>query len=214
MVSPVITEETHSMTQSTSTLSRGLAPRWARLASGSMLVVGAVLASVSAMNASAAPGQGPRAAFHKVAHHPGGSAPGVLLGGPGLDRMLDEVQASAAQRAQIRQIAGAARDDLRKLREAAPDLRKDTLNVLTQPSIDAGAAEQARQKMLAQQDAVSKRTLTAMLDVAKVLTPEQRTQLGEKLKARQAEREQRREQRRQDRPDRLPGDGAQPPPAQ
>jgi periplasmic protein CpxP/Spy len=199
------------MTQSIPTAqTRGHATRWTRLASGSMLVVGAVLASASAMTAWAAPGHGPRAAIHKVAHHPGPA------GGPGLDRLLDEVQATAAQRAQIRQIAGAARDDLRQLRETAPDLRKDTLNVLTQPSIDVGAAEQARQKMLAQHDAVSKRTLTAMLDVAKVLTPEQRAQLGEKFKARQAEREKRREARRSDRPesaDRLPGD-APPAPAQ
>ena len=196
---------------------RGHATRWTRLATGSMLVVGAVLASATAMTAWAAPGHGQRAAIHKVAHHPGpGGAPGILFGGPGLDRMLDEVQATAAQRAQIRQIAGAARDDLRQLREQAPDLRKDTLNVLTQPSIDAGAAEQARQKMLAQHDAVSKRTLTAMLDVAKVLTPEQRAQLGQKLKARQAERDKRRDERRAERPepaDRLPGD-ASPPPAQ
>lgn len=207
------------MTQSIPTAqTRGHATRWTRLASGSMLVVGAVLASASAMTAWAAPGHGPRAAIHKVAHHPGpAGGPGILFGGPGLDRLLDEVQATAAQRAQIRQIAGAARDDLRQLRETAPDLRKDTLNVLTQPSIDVGAAEQARQKMLAQHDAVSKRTLTAMLDVAKVLTPEQRAQLGEKFKARQAEREKRRDDRRGDRPepqaDRLPGD-APPPPAQ
>ena len=208
------------MTQVTSTAqTRGpQATRWTRLATGSMLVVGAVLASATAMTAwAAAPGHGPRAAIHKVAHHPGPQGgPGFLLGGPGLDRLLDEVQATAAQRAQIRQIAGAARDDLRQLRDTALDLRKDTLNVLTQPSIDAGAAEQARQKMLAQHDATSKRTLTAMLDVAKVLTPEQRAQLGEKFKARQAEREKRRDDRRGDRPepaDRLPGD-APPPPAQ
>lgn len=208
------------MTQATPTAqSRALSTRWTRLATGSMLVVGAVLASVSAMNASAAPNQGPRAAFHKVAHHPGspGGGHGILQGGPGLDRLLDEVQATPAQRAQIRQIAGAARDDLRQLRQSAPDLRKDTLNVLTQPSIDTGAAEQARQKMLAQHDAMSKRTLTAMLDVAKVLTPEQRAQLGEKLKARQAEHDKRRDERRQgraERADRLSGDDTPPPPAQ
>lgn len=208
------------MTQTTSTTttpSRGHATRWGRLAAGSMLVVGAVLASVSAMDAWAAPGKAPRPALHRVAHHPGPlGGPGILMGGPGLDRMLDEVQATEAQRAQIRQIAGAARDDLRKLREAEPELRKDALNVLTQPRIDASAAEQARQKMLAQHDAVTKRTLTAMLDMAKVLTPEQRSQLGEKLKARQAERDQRREERRaqrQDQADRLPDD-APPPPAQ
>ena len=212
------------MTQATSTIpNRGQATRWGRLAAGSMLVVGAVLASVSAMDAwAAAPGKFQRPGIHKVAHHPpgpggqGGGVPGILLGGPGLDRLLDEVQATEAQRAQIRQIAGAARDDLRKLRDTEFDPRKDALNVLIQPKIDVAAAEQTRQKILAQHDAVSKRTLTAMLDVAKVLTPEQRGQLGEKIKARQAEWDKHREERRdehRERADRLSED-APPPPAQ
>jgi periplasmic protein CpxP/Spy len=40
--------------------------------------------------------------------------------------------------------------------------------------------------MLAQHDQASKRVLQAMLDVSKVLTPEQRATLGERMKQRQA----------------------------
>ena len=62
------------------------------------------------------------------------------------------------------------------------------------PNVDAGAAEALRQQMLAQHDQASKRVLQAMLDVSKVLTPEQRAQLGERMKRRAAmmhERKQR-----------------------
>jgi protein CpxP len=57
---------------------------------------------------------------------------------------------------------------------------------MTQPKLDGVAAEKLRQQMLTQHDAVSKRMLAAMLDVAKVLTPEQRAKVGEQLKQRMA----------------------------
>lgn len=184
-----------------------------RLAAGAVLVVGGILASTAAMNAQADTKPAPPAGFQQVAHQPDGpggkhahgkhgrhgGGPGGILDPRRLDRLLDEVNATDTQRAQIRQISGAARDDLRKLHEGGSDLRGQSLALLTQPKIDTAAAEAVRQQMLAKQDAMSKRTLTAMLDVAKVLTPEQRTQLGEKMKKRQQMFEQRREQRREQR---------------
>ncbi len=195
----------------TSTALRGLSlSPLSRLAAGAVLVVGGILASTAAMNAQADTKPEPKAGVHQVAHqhdaHGGKHAHGkhARHGGAGgflnprrLDRMLNEVNATEAQRAQIRQISGAARDDLRKLHQGGGDLRSQSLTLLTQPQIDTAAAEAVRQQMLAQHDAMSKRTLTAMLDVAKVLTPEQRTQLGEKMKQRQQKMEQRRAQRAQ-----------------
>jgi Spy/CpxP family protein refolding chaperone len=52
---------------------------------------------------------------------------------------------------------------------------------MAQPNIDAGAVEQIRQKMLAQHDQASKRRMQAMVDAARVLTPEQRKQLSERM---------------------------------
>jgi Spy/CpxP family protein refolding chaperone len=56
--------------------------------------------------------------------------------------------------------------------------------VFTAPTVDANAAEQLRQQMLAQHDQASKRMLQAMLDISRVLTPEQRQQLAQKMKQR------------------------------
>jgi Spy/CpxP family protein refolding chaperone len=65
------------------------------------------------------------------------------------------------------------------------------MQVLTAPTIDPAAAEQVRQQMLQQHDQMSRRAMQAMLDVAKVLTPEQRATIGERMRDRQARMEDR-----------------------
>ena len=135
------------------------------------------------------------------AHAQGRDGPGAEgHGGPGmmmfggapehmgrsLDRMLDGLNASEAQRSQIRQIAMAAATDLRAQRESGRALHDQAMQIFTAPSVDAAAAESLRQQMLARHDQASKRMLQAMLDVAKVLTPEQRARIGERMKDRQA----------------------------
>ena len=62
---------------------------------------------------------------------------------------------------------GAARSRPRALRE-------QSMQLFTQPNVDANAAETLRQQMLQQHDQASKRMLQAMLDASRVLTPEQR----------------------------------------
>lgn len=106
--------------------------------------------------------------------------------GRGIDHMLDGLNATDAQRSQIRQIATAAAADLKAQREARRALREKGIQLLAAPSVDAGAAEALRQQMLAQHDQASQRMLQAMLDVANVLTPEQRAKLGERMKKRHA----------------------------
>jgi protein CpxP len=186
-----------SMSKNTATTARSpsfLTSRWTRLAAGSVLVVGGILAATSATRAWAErpDGDGMGVCMHGDRHHRGGPGMGdgamgmSALGGRGLERMLKEVNANDAQRKQIEQITAAARQDLDKLREGARGLHEQSLAVLTQPKLDAAAAEKLRQQMLAHHDAVSKRMLAAMLDVAKVLTPEQRAKVGEQLKQRMA----------------------------
>ena len=103
-----------------------------------------------------------------------------------IDHMLDGVGATDAQRSQIKQIASAAAGDMKTQMEAGRGLRERGMQIFAAPTVDAAAAEQLRQQMLQQHDAMSKRTTQAMLDVARVLTPEQRAKLGERMKDRQS----------------------------
>jgi Spy/CpxP family protein refolding chaperone len=125
-------------------------------------------------------------------HHEGMHGEGGMMGGGGfmtgrgLDRMLDGLNATDQQRAQIRQIAQAAANDLRAQRQAGRELRQRSMQVFTAPTVDAAAAESLRQQMMAQRDQASRRMTQAMVDIARVLTPEQRAKIGERMRERQA----------------------------
>jgi Spy/CpxP family protein refolding chaperone len=144
----------------------------------------------------------------------GGSHGGMMMfDGPpaqigrSLDRMLDGLNVSAAQRTQIKQIAMVAATDLKAQHEAARGMREKGMQIFTAPTVDGAAAETLRQQMSAQRDQASKRRLQAMLDIAKVLTPEQRAKIGERMKERQAvmkDRMQRMQQERAERGQRPP----------
>ena len=153
-----------------------------------------VMASALAATAFAQPGPG--------GHGMGGP---MMFGGPPehaarmIDHMLDGLNASDAQRAQIKQIAQAAAADLKPQRDAARALQDRAMQVFTTPTVDANAAEQVRQQMLAQHDQLSRRSLAAMIEISRVLTPEQRAKIGERMKQRREaarEREQRMERGR------------------
>jgi protein CpxP len=145
--------------------------------------------------------------------HAGPGAPMMLFSGPpervahAVDRLLEGVNASDAQRSQIKQIAAAAAADLKPQREAMRGLHEQALQIFTAPSVDSAAAEALRQQMSAQHEQASRRTLQAMLDIANVLTPEQRATLGERMKKRHAmmqERMQRRHGERAGQPSATP----------
>lgn len=138
---------------------------------------------------------GPHAGMH------GGAGFGGPLQGRGLQRMLDGVNATPEQRAEIKRIAEAARSDLQGQRQQGRALREQALQIFTQPTVDANAAEQLRQQMLARHDQASRRMMQAMLDVSRVLTPEQRTQLGQRMAQRRALMQRQQQERQQlDRP--------------
>ncbi|HSC62308.1 MAG TPA: Spy/CpxP family protein refolding chaperone [Caldimonas sp.] len=129
--------------------------------------------------------------------HGGGMGGGMMFGGSPehmgriVDHMLDGLNASDAQRTQIKQIAAAAAADLKASAEAGRGLRQRAMQAFAAPTVDAAAVEQVRQQMLQQHDQMSRRMTQAMLDVAKVLTPEQRARLGERMRDRQARMEDR-----------------------
>lgn len=108
-----------------------------------------------------------------------------------LGRLLDLAKATPEQRSQIRQIMQAAHQDLQAQRQAGRQLRDQQQALLTQPTLDAAAIEALRQKMLAQHDVASKRMTQALVDASRVLTPEQRKQLGEYRAMRERHRAER-----------------------
>ena len=120
---------------------------------------------------------------HGGGHHERG---GMMMGGSPrhVERMLDAVNASDAQRAQVRQIAEAAAADMKAQHEAGRALREQQIKLFTQPTVDANAVEALRQQQLAQHDQSSKRMTQAMLEISRVLTPEQRGKLAERMQAR------------------------------
>jgi Spy/CpxP family protein refolding chaperone len=103
-----------------------------------------------------------------------------------IDHMLDGLNASDAQRTQIKQIAQAAAVDLKAQHEAGKALHERSLQIFAAPTVDANAAESVRQQIQAQHDQASRRVLQAMLDVSRVLTPEQRAAIAARIKQHQA----------------------------
>ena len=171
----------------------GLVLRWMMV---SVLVVAAAAVAVSA-EAQERP--------HGMHGGDGGHGMMVFGGSPRhmdqrIDHLLDGLNASDAQRTQIKQIAMAAATDLRAQREAGKGLRERSLQIFAAPSVDAAAAESVRAQMQAQHEQASRRTLQAMLEVSKVLSPEQRAKIGERMKQRGAMMQERMERMQRERP--------------
>jgi Spy/CpxP family protein refolding chaperone len=98
-----------------------------------------------------------------------------------MTRMLDRVNATPEQRAQIQKIMQAQATEMSAQREAGRALRQQGMALFAQPTVDANAVEALRQQQLALHDAASKRRTAAMLEISRVLTPEQRKQMAEHM---------------------------------
>lgn len=176
------------MNKQTAPASHFLSPQRAL---GALLVGGAlVFAGGQFSQAIAQPGahhgahHGAQHGAHHGAQHGAHHAPGLPFAGRGFERVLDEVKATDAQRQQIKQITDQARTDLQALHQQGRDAHQQGMAIWTSPKLDAADAEKHRQQMLAHHDQVSKRMMQAMLDVGKVLSPEQRAQAAQILKQR------------------------------
>jgi Spy/CpxP family protein refolding chaperone len=124
-------------------------------------------------------------------------------GGPGgglfdgmMTRMLDRVNATPEQRSQVQQIMQKQSSEMSAQREAGRALRQQSMALFAQPTVDANAVEALRQKQLALHDAASKRMTSAMLEISRVLTPEQRKQMADYM-AQRSEMMQRHQRERQ-----------------
>lgn len=167
----------HITTHSNATASRraGL-PRLRTL-----LVATAIVASLAAFAAHASPKAHEGCGHRAAAAHDGG---GLHAMGPRLNgRMLERIGASAEQREQIGRIMASARADLKAGREQGMALRDQAAALFARPEVDAAALEALRKDMLQRQDQASQRMTQAMLEAARVLTPEQRLKLTEAMKA-------------------------------
>ena len=125
----------------------------------------------------------------------GGPGMGMMGHGRHMDRMLDSVNATPEQRTQIKQILQTAHADGAAQREAGRKLHQQSQALFAQPNVDARAVEALRQQMLAQHDQASKRMTQVMLDVSRVLTPEQRKTLADRMAQRRAMMERHRSER-------------------
>lgn len=161
------------------------------------MTLGLLAAAAGALSlpADAAPfGHGPR--------HGDMAMAGPLAGGPGMGRLLERIGASEQQRTQLQQIFEAARNDLKGQRETTRALREQMHAAFTQANVDANAVEALRVQLMAQHETASKRMTQAMVEASRVLSPEQRQQIGQLM----AERRARMERGRADgRPPRGPG---------
>src|SRR6476620_11039720 len=116
-----------------------------------LVMMGMVLTLLAAIGVSAwaqAPAAtGAAPGRQHAMHHHGGA--GMMGGSPEhmgrmLDHMLDGLNATDAQRAQIKQIMAQASADMKGQAQTARELRQRGMLVLTAPAVDANAAEQIR----------------------------------------------------------------------
>lgn len=136
------------------------------------LLAGLALATLAAVPVQAMPGG--------WGGHGGGmhSAAGGMFGGM-LNRWLDRVNATPQQRTQIEQILKTNVEAMRAQRDSRGELRDEAIKLFAQPTVDANALEALRDKQMAQHIEASKRMTAAMLEISRVLTPEQRKQMAD-----------------------------------
>jgi Spy/CpxP family protein refolding chaperone len=111
-------------------------------------------------------------------------------GGPGamhehmqrhMGKLLDEVGATAQQKAQIKAIWDQAKPQLQAFHEQQRQLHEQLRAAMTAPTIDTATIEKLRRDGVQLMDKQSSVVTQAFVGSAQVLSPDQRKQLGEKL---------------------------------
>jgi len=99
--------------------------------------------------------------------------------GKGAGYMLDKVDATDAQTAQVDAVLDRVAPQLWDLKDDHDALRQDFRAALTAPEVNADEVETLRKEGLALADEASKIAVGGIVDVARALTPEQRTELAD-----------------------------------
>ena len=121
-------------------------------------------------------GHGPGGYFRHAAHDPEMMSARIEFA---TGWLLSRIEASDAQRQQVKAIVQATLQDLVAVREQHLQNRQALLQTLAQPTIDRAALGDIRHTGLQLADTASDRIVTALADVAEVLRPEQRAKLAE-----------------------------------
>lgn len=154
-----------------------------------LITMAGTLAAYAQPGPGAGPGYGP--GHGPMARGEPGHGPGGGFMGGFIYRMLDRVNATPEQRTQIQQIVERNREAMRAEHDAGRALRDQAMALFAQPDIDVKAVEALREKQVARMDAASRQMTQAMLDIAKVLTPDQRKQMADEMQQRRAMMERR-----------------------
>ncbi|MEJ2795061.1 periplasmic heavy metal sensor [Iodobacter sp. LRB] len=119
-----------------------------------------------------------------------GGGPGMRHGNPEqmhkmmqgrLDKALQEVGASDAQIAQLKPLAEQAFKEMQTQRAAMHEDRDELRKALSQTTVDAAQLETLRAAKMKAMDESSRKLTAIIAEASKILTPEQRLKLVEKL---------------------------------
>lgn len=172
------TPETNTANESKPAADRGWGKWVAVGAVAAMLVGGAGIATA----VSQEDGRGyARFGFDQGQHmgprHGGFMRAHMGFGGHGIDRALDQIDATDEQADKIYEIMDNARSEVRPLIREFRDTRDDVAELLSAETIDRAALETLRAERVAALDTASKTMTEALLNAAEVLSAEQRAEL-------------------------------------
>ena len=156
------------------------------LPSRKALIFGALFLLAAVVTVPLAMAAGPKAAFGHHGCHRGGDVTEEAM----RDRMdlgatfvLGKIDATAEQRAEVDVILDELAPELFAMRAEGAELRGALHDAIGGETIDAEQLEQLRQQGLEHADEASRLVLGAVVELAEVLTPEQRAELIEKAEA-------------------------------
>ena len=98
--------------------------------------------------------------------------------------MLADVNATPEQEQRIAKIISDTMTAMRPVRQSHMAARRKMMDLLAQPTIDRQAVEALRAQELASAEQASRRMTQSMIEVAEVLSPEQRAKLAERMRSR------------------------------
>jgi len=117
-------------------------------------------------------------------HEMGGPGGRMFFPGPierGVERLGWATDASTEQKTKINAIAQKAADDIFALRAKHLEARKQVIDTLAAPAVDRAKLEALRADQMKLAETATKRATDAVADIADVLTPAQRADLGQRV---------------------------------